>query len=127
MRVSIVVSLCVIRSAFAASSSASDLAAYNAAKGKFDTIKGAMLGSIRTSWEQGTALSAILEYSNPQFSLFGKTPFGGPGIPVDALQLAISAVARQTSDGRLSQNVGDAQDGAALDGASAGSGVLLGE
>ncbi|EIN09922.1 hypothetical protein PUNSTDRAFT_66094 [Punctularia strigosozonata HHB-11173 SS5] len=85
-----------------------------------------MLGSIRTSWEQGTALSAVLEYSNPEYSLFGSTPFGRSGIPVDALQFAISAVARQTADGRLSQNVGDATDGAALDGASAGSGVLLG-
>lgn len=43
------------------------------------------------------------------------------------LQLALSAVVRQTSDGRLSQQINDALDGAALDGASAGSAVLIGD
>lgn len=42
------------------------------------------------------------------------------------MQLALSAVVRQTADGRLSQDINDAEDGAALDGASAGSAVLLG-
>jgi len=46
--------------------------------------------------------------------------------PLDTLQLAYSAAVWQTPDGRLSQNIGDALDGAALDGASAGSAVLLG-
>lgn len=38
-----------------------------------------------------------------------------------------SAVVRQSADGRLSQVINDALDGAALDGASSGSVVVLGE
>ncbi|KZO90365.1 Six-hairpin glycosidase [Calocera viscosa TUFC12733] len=98
-------------------------------------IRGAMLGSIRTSWEQGTASHGILEFDSPQFSLFAESSF--PPVPtafsfdlsqfpVSTLQLAVSAVTRQSSDGRLSQVIGDGLDGAALDGASAGSAVLLG-
>jgi len=68
-----------------------------------------------------------LEIDNPDYSIFGDSPFAFNGnVPTDTLQFAISAVIRQTPDGRLSQNVGDALDGAALDGASAGSVVLLG-
>ncbi|KZT53077.1 Six-hairpin glycosidase [Calocera cornea HHB12733] len=98
-------------------------------------IRGAMLGSIRTSWEQGTASHGLLEFDSPQFSLFGGSsfpPLPAPlsfdlsQYPVSTLQLALSAVTRQAADGRLSQVIGDALDGAALDGASAGSAVLLG-
>lgn len=59
--------------------------------------------------------------------MFGANPFRNNGkIPVSTLQLALSAAVRQGPDGRLSQEIGDALDGAALDGASAGSAVLLG-
>lgn len=90
-------------------------------------IQSAMLASIRTSWEQGTAAGAMLEFNDPEYSVFGSSPFVSDGkFPLSTLQLAYSAVIRQSSDGRLSQEIGDAQDGAALDGASAGSAVLLG-
>ncbi|TFK50500.1 Six-hairpin glycosidase [Heliocybe sulcata] len=86
-----------------------------------------MQASIRTSWEQGTAAGAILELENPEYSVFAARPFEYDGVmPVSALQFAMSAVVRQTADGRLSQDINDAEDGAALDGASAGSAVLLG-
>ncbi|KZT18415.1 Six-hairpin glycosidase [Neolentinus lepideus HHB14362 ss-1] len=90
-------------------------------------IKTAMQASIRTSWEQGTAAGAIIEVDDPQYSVFANKPFEYNGVlPVSALQFALSAAVRQTADGRLSQNINDAEDGAALDGASAGSAVLLG-
>ncbi|KAF8479941.1 hypothetical protein JB92DRAFT_3042197 [Gautieria morchelliformis] len=89
-------------------------------------IKGAMLASIRTSWEQGTAAGAIIETDNPEYSVFASSPFKSQGFPASPLRLAFSAAVRQTSDGRLSQQINDALDGAALDGASAGSAVLLG-
>jgi len=41
------------------------------------------------------------------------------------LRLALGAVVRQSSDGRLSQKIKDEKDGAALDGASAGVAVVL--
>ncbi|KAG2086547.1 uncharacterized protein F5147DRAFT_748606 [Suillus discolor] len=88
-----------------------------------------MLASIRTrfSWEQGTAAGAILEFNNPEYSVFGSSPFVSDGnFPLSTLQLAYSAAVRQSPDGRLSQEIGDALDAAALDGASAGSAVLLG-
>lgn len=78
------------------------------------------------SWEQGTAAGAIIETDNPEYSVFGTSPFSPQGFPASSLQLAFSAAVRQTSDGRLSQQINDALDGAALDGASAGSAVLLG-
>ncbi|KIM81099.1 hypothetical protein PILCRDRAFT_512349 [Piloderma croceum F 1598] len=109
-----------------------------------ENIKSAMLASIRTrcvlslrkvsvivrylyhcSWEQGTASQAVLETDNPEYSVFGKSPFQDHrNAPTSTLQLALSAV--QTPDGRLSQQINDAEDAAALDGASAGSTVLLG-
>ncbi|KAH7885496.1 hypothetical protein F5I97DRAFT_1956827 [Phlebopus sp. FC_14] len=105
----------------------SDVSKYNQTKGTADFIKSAMLGSIRTSWEQGTAAGGILEWDDSEYSVFGSSPFTSNGqFPVDTLQLAYSAAVRKTPDGRLSQNIGDALDGAALDGASAGSAVLLG-
>ena len=80
------------------------------------------------SWEQGTAAAAILENADPEYSVFASSPFKYKCVlPVQTLRLALSAAVRQTSDGRLSQNINDALDGAALDGASAGSVVLLGE
>ncbi|KAH8109292.1 hypothetical protein DFH11DRAFT_1843284 [Phellopilus nigrolimitatus] len=101
---------------------------YHNLSSKADQIKGAMLASIRTSWEQGTAAGAILELDNPEYSVFADSPFVNNGeTPVDALRLALSAAARQTSDGRLSQNISDGLDGAALDGASSGSVTLLGK
>jgi hypothetical protein len=54
-------------------------------------------------------------------------PFKFGGVrPTRALQLALSAVVRQSPDGRLSQNINDGLDGASLDGASIGPVVLLG-
>jgi hypothetical protein len=91
-------------------------------------IKSAMLGSIRTSWEQGTAMHALNELDYPQYSVFGSNPFPKNGgiLPLDVLQPAVSAVTRQSADGRLSQVVNGDTDGAGLDGASAGCGVWLG-
>jgi hypothetical protein len=96
--------------------------------GSVAKIKSAMLGSIRTSWEQGTAMHALNELDFPQYSVFGSNPFPKSGgvLPLDVLQLGVSAVTRQSADGRLSQVVNGDTDGAALDGASAGSGVWLG-
>ncbi|KAH7915468.1 hypothetical protein BJ138DRAFT_90063 [Hygrophoropsis aurantiaca] len=105
-----------------------EAAAYDNYSGIGPSIRAAMLASIRTSWEQGTAAGGILEFDDPEYSVFGSSPFGGDGgnFPKSTLQLAFSAAVRQTPDGRLSQDIGDALDGAALDGASAGSVVLLG-
>ena len=103
------------------------LALYQSKSYLADGIKGAMLGSIRTSWEQGTAADGVLEIEDPQYSVFAATPFIDNGtLPAGALRLAYSAAVRQTPDGRLSQNINDAEDGAALDGASSGSYTLLG-
>ncbi|KAI5120135.1 hypothetical protein M0805_001903 [Coniferiporia weirii] len=100
---------------------------YNSLAHLSDSIRGAMLGSIRTSWEQGTAAGAILETDNPEYSTYADHPFKDHGsLPVTALRLAFSAAVRQGPDGRLSQVIGDAEDGAALDGASAGLYTLLG-
>ncbi|KAG1716079.1 hypothetical protein ID866_1105 [Astraeus odoratus] len=105
----------------------SDASLFQQYQNNAEPIRSAMLGSIRTSWEQGTAAGAILEWNDPEYSVFGSNPFVSNGqFPQDTLQLALSAAVRQTSDGRLSQNINDALDGAALDGASAGSAVLLG-
>jgi hypothetical protein len=83
---------------------------------------------LRFSWEQGTAAGAALEFDDPEYSVFGSSPFVcDVKFPLSTLQLAYSAAVRQSSDGRLSQEIGDALDGAALDGASAGSAVLLGK
>lgn len=79
------------------------------------------------SWEQGTAAGAIIETENPEYSVFASSPFQSHGLPAATLRLALSAAVRQTSDGRSSQQINDALDGAALDGASAGSAVLLGD
>lgn len=79
------------------------------------------------SWEQGTAANAIIEKDNPQYSVFAPTPFKNQGFPANTLRLALSAAVRQAPDGRLSQEINDALDGAALDGASAGYSVLMGE
>jgi hypothetical protein len=84
--------------------------------------------SLRFSWEQGTAAASILEFDDPEYSVFGSCPFVyNEKFPLSTLQLAYSAAVRQSPDGRLSQEIGDALDGAALDGASAGSAVLLGK
>lgn len=71
-------------------------------------------------------MGAIIESDAPQYSVFATSPFLNHGLPASPLRLALSAAVRQTPDGRLSQQINDALDGAALDGASSGSGVLLG-
>ncbi|KIJ36672.1 hypothetical protein M422DRAFT_61143 [Sphaerobolus stellatus SS14] len=81
---------------------------------------------MRSSWEQGTAAVAITDVDDPEYSVFASSPFTNQGFPASTLRLAMSASVRQTSDGRLSQQINDALDGAALDGASAGSAVMLG-
>ena len=69
----------------------------------------------------------MTEIDDKEYSVFADNPFQSNGsLPAATLRLALSAVVRQTSDGRLSQEIGDATDDAALDGASAGPGVLLG-
>ena len=86
------------------------------------------------SWEQGTAANGILEIDDEDYSVFARSPFASHGQPTSTLQLALSAVVRQTPDGRLSEhlyelydiNSAKLKDGSALDGASAGSAVLLG-
>ncbi|EJD42739.1 Six-hairpin glycosidase [Auricularia subglabra TFB-10046 SS5] len=93
-------------------------------------VRSAMLGNIRASWEQGVSASALLEFDYPRFSLFGPRPFqqdlSSPMVlPQSVLQLAASAVTRQGTDGRLSQQFGDGNDAGALDGAAAGPAVLL--
>ena len=93
-----------------------------------------------TSWEQGTAAHGILEIDNHDYSVFAASPFTPHGAATSVLQLALSAVVRQTADGRLSEGLNakdvaafdvdladsDVKDGSALDGASAGPAVLLG-
>ncbi|KAL5512744.1 hypothetical protein ACEPAG_3010 [Sanghuangporus baumii] len=102
-------------------------ALFKSKAGLGEKIKGAMLASIRTSWEQGTAGSGILEIDEPEYSVFADSPFTHNGyLPVGTLRIALSAAVRQTPDGRLSQQINDALDQAALDGASSGSHVLLG-
>jgi len=104
-----------------------DIALYKQHEWVIDSIRGAMMASIRTSWEQGTASAGILQLDYPDYSVFGNSPFQADGrVPISVLQYAVSAVVRQTADGRLSQQINDALDGAALDGASSGSVVLLG-
>jgi rhamnogalacturonyl hydrolase YesR len=116
----------MLSGAYAASSS-SDASLYQNKLYVADNIRSAMMASIRTSWEQGTAAGAILEFDDPDYSVFGSSPFVcGETFPLSTLHLAYSAAVRQSPDGRLSQEIGDALDGAALDGASAGSAVLLG-
>ncbi|KAG1732409.1 uncharacterized protein EDB91DRAFT_1238757 [Suillus paluster] len=79
------------------------------------------------SCEQGTAAGGMLEFDDPEYSVSGFFPFvSDEQFPLSSLQLTYGAAVRQSSDGRLSQQIGDAQDGAALDGASAGFAVLLG-
>jgi hypothetical protein len=46
--------------------------------------------------------------------------------PLFVIQFGLSAAVRQSPDGRLSQQINDGLDGAALDGASSGSAVLIG-
>lgn len=67
--------------------------------------------------------SAILELDNPEYSVFGERPFEYNGdIPKTTLRCALSSVAYQTADGRLSKDSGET----ALDSAAAGPVVLLG-
>ncbi|KAL5524747.1 hypothetical protein ACEPAF_9893 [Sanghuangporus sanghuang] len=102
-------------------------ALFRSKAGLAEKIKGAMLASIRTSWEQGTAGTGILEIDEPEYSVFADSPFTHNGyLPVGTLRIALSAAVRQTADGRLSQQINDALDQAALDGASSGCHVLLG-
>ncbi|KAL5501362.1 hypothetical protein ACEPAH_8622 [Sanghuangporus vaninii] len=123
----------LVANAFPSLNSRADLsvsgqaALFRSKAGLAEKIKGVMLASIRTSWEQGTAGTGILEIDEPEYSVFADSPFTHNGyLPVGTLRIALSAAVRQTSDGRLSQQINDALDQAALDGASSGSHVLLG-
>ncbi|KAG8740283.1 hypothetical protein FRC10_004538 [Ceratobasidium sp. 414] len=104
---------------------------------KIDMAKTAMLASIRTSWEQGTASDAVAELDYPEYSVYGfddsMKPYAYPcpasarkRDPLFVVQFGLSAAVRQSTDGRLSQQINDGQDGAALDGASSGLAVLIG-
>ncbi|KZV96032.1 hypothetical protein EXIGLDRAFT_609788 [Exidia glandulosa HHB12029] len=111
----------------AAAPSSSDKKLFNSALTKIQNLRGAFEGSIRTSWEQGTASQAILEWDYPEYTVFGSSPFKSSGrLPVSALNYAISAIVRQSDDGRLSQLINDGLDGASLDGASSAPTVVLG-
>ncbi|QRV73015.1 glycoside hydrolase family 88 protein [Ceratobasidium sp. AG-Ba] len=96
-----------------------------------------MLASIRTSWEQGVASDAMAELDYPEYSVYGfddnMKPYSYPcpaaarkREPLFVMQFGLSAAVRQSPDGRLSQEINDGQDGAALDGASSGIAVLIG-
>ncbi|KAG9101357.1 hypothetical protein FRC06_003120, partial [Ceratobasidium sp. 370] len=104
---------------------------------KIEMAKSAMLASIRTSWEQGTASDAIAELDYPEYSVYGfddsVKPYSYPcpasarkRDPLFVVQFGLSAAVRQSPDGRLSQQINDGLDGAALDGASSGLAVLIG-
>lgn len=80
-------------------------------------LMGWVFNVLSKSWEQGTAAGAILETDDSEYAVFADNPFQNKGqIPVSTLHLALSAAVRQTVDGRLSQQINDALDGAALDG-----------
>ncbi|KAF8759739.1 Glycosyl Hydrolase Family 88 [Rhizoctonia solani] len=112
---------------------------YKSHEHKIEMVKSAMLASIRTSWEQGVAADAIAEHEFPEYSVYGydestMKPFSYPcpqsarkQLPLQVIQFRVSAAVRQSPDGRLSQLINDALDGAALDGASAGLAVLVGK
>ncbi|KAH7343911.1 hypothetical protein B0J17DRAFT_693554 [Rhizoctonia solani] len=112
---------------------------YGSHEVKIKMVKSAMLASIRTSWEQGVAADSIAELEFPEYSVYGydentMKPFSYPcplsaqkRIPLQIIQFGLSAAVRQSPDGRLSQLINDALDGAALDGASAGLSVLVRE
>ncbi|GAB1524941.1 glycoside hydrolase family 88 protein [Rhizoctonia solani] len=112
---------------------------YKSHEHKIEMVKSAMLASIRTSWEQGVAADAIAEHEFPEYSVYGydestMKPFSYPcpqsarkQLPLQVIQFGLSAAVRQSPDGRLSQLINDALDGAALDGASAGLAVLVGK
>ncbi|EJD51821.1 Six-hairpin glycosidase [Auricularia subglabra TFB-10046 SS5] len=104
-----------------------ELKLFNDKTSKLKLLRGVFEGSIRTSWEQGTASQAVLEWDYPEYTVFGRSPFKSTGkLPTSVLHYAISAVVRQSADGRLSQMINDGKDGASLDGASAAPSVVLG-
>jgi hypothetical protein len=54
-----------------------------------------IIADVTGSWEQGTAAQAVLETDNPEYSVFGASPFESRGnTPISALQLSLSAVVR---------------------------------
>lgn len=86
-------------------------------RGRGPLLMGWVFNVLSKSWEQGTAAGAILETDDSEYAVFADNPFQNKGqIPVSTLHLALSAAVRQTADGRLSQQINDALDGAALDG-----------
>lgn len=103
-----------------------------------NVAKMGMLTGQRASWEQGVGQSALLELDFPGYSVFTSSS-GGPAFrpghernptnpPVSVVSMAYHAASRQDSLGRLAfQITGDEarNAGSSLDGASAGSEVLL--
>ncbi|WFD21844.1 hypothetical protein MEQU1_000500 [Malassezia equina] len=97
-----------------------------------------MLSSQRASWEQGVLQSAVTEYLYPNWTFFkqpGDQLFPPPHMvtwdtqPLELLRLAEKSVSTQDAIGRLaSETTGDEQlnQGATMDSASCGEGVLIG-
>ena len=95
-----------------------------------------LLTAQRASWEQGVTQSAILETYYPEWSVYHKTSGdlypkkeSASAIPSQLLSLAYHSIAAQDRNGRLATVVtGDesTSQGAALDSASCGEGVLIG-
>lgn len=69
---------------------------------------------------------AVLESDDREYQVFADAQYTNHNrLPASTLRVALSAVTRQGTDGRLSDTTGDG-DRAALDGASAGPVVFLG-
>ena len=92
----------------------------------------------RASWEHGVLQSAMIEYSYPQWSMFKRSDHGdlfppaksvpSDQVPNDLIKLAQSSVDGQDRQGRLATVITGDEDmdqGASMDSASCGEGVLL--
>ncbi|WFD18025.1 hypothetical protein MCAP1_000237 [Malassezia caprae] len=91
-----------------------------------------VLSSQRASWEQGVLQSAVTEYLYPEWTFFkkpGPELFPSKPQPTGLLRLAEKSVSSQDRSGRLASKItGDERigEGATMDSASCGEGVLIG-